>query len=638
MSPDEIQSKELDPDRTDQLPILEGTIWDQDVADDAVPMEQAPVSAVPLASPGPETLRVASDFARPPAVDLPSLTESVRSVEERIARQSAEHEALSRLYEKTRNAEGVAAARVNTLAEELAAARSALAMEQHRFQEAERALAEKNITAEHARKRADELIRDWERYQNDIRSMRDSLAARDATIVQVLHSLGERDAQLYALQREHAKVVPALEARSQASVLFEAEIQALQSDAEASALELKEARRSLSALAEQIKRGEHELNVTRQELSAVERQAGSYLEVLRTREWRRGFDQNRFLEWDAKMSAASAGHAVLLAERDRLKQTAAALSGKLVEQEEAIANLRSASAVDAAALAKSTQELKERERAREEFAARSEELEAECQRLRGEIAARDHALAEARALTSAEAQQVAQLKAEAETHEEELTVLMAHLNEARRPIQSIQADLKRANDELALNASSVEQLSEENRNLHATLERTRGALQEREFLIRRLERSESHNANALGRIQTSIERLGTTPAPTAGPALSADWPAEFVRIDDGHEVTYALGRRTRVGRAPDCELHIDSQSVSRHHALVLKGLRDLIIEDLNSTNGVIVNGRKVSRLFLSDGDVVTIGETQFRCALNPAKRQPEAPPEPPSAGPHSAES
>jgi chromosome segregation ATPase len=466
--------------------------------------------------------------------------------------------------------------------------------------------------------------------------MRDSLAARDATIVQVLHSLGERDAQLYALQREHAKVVPALEARSQASVLFEAEIQALQSDAEASALELKEARRSLSALAEQIKRGEHELNVTRQELSAVERQAGSYLEVLRTREWRRGFDQNRFLEWDAKMSAASAGHAVLLAERDRLKQTAAALSGKLVEQEEAIANLRSASAVDAAALAKSTQELKERERAREEFAARSEELEAECQRLRGEIAARDHALAEARALTSAEAQQVAQLKAEAETHEEELTVLMAHLNEARRPIQSIQADLKRANDELALNASSVEQLSEENRNLHATLERTRGALQEREFLIRRLERSESHNANALGRIQTSIERLGTTPAPTAGPALSADWPAEFVRIDDGHEVTYALGRRTRVGRAPDCELHIDSQSVSRHHALVLKGLRDLIIEDLNSTNGVIVNGRKVSRLFLRDGDTVTIGDIQFRCVLDPAKPAPEAPPGPPPAGPQSA--
>jgi chromosome segregation ATPase len=346
--------------------------------------------------------------------------------------------------------------------------------------------------------------------------LRDSLAARDATIVQVLHSLGERDAQLYALQREHAKVVPALEARSQASVQLEAEMQALRRDAEASALELQEARRSLSSREEQIKRGEQELDVTRQELSAITRQAGSYLEVLRTREWRRGFDQNTFLEWDAKMSAAHAGHRALLAERDRLKQTAAALSGKLVEHEEAIANLRSAAAVDAAALAKSAQELKERARAREEHLARSDALEAECQRLRDEIAVRDQDLAQARALSSTEAQQIAKLKAEAETHEQELSVLMAHLNEARRPIQPIQADLKRANDELALKTASLEQLNEENRNLHATLERTRGALLEREFLIRRLERSESNNANALGRIQTTIERLGAAPAADPG--------------------------------------------------------------------------------------------------------------------------
>jgi pSer/pThr/pTyr-binding forkhead associated (FHA) protein len=119
--------------------------------------------------------------------------------------------------------------------------------------------------------------------------------------------------------------------------------------------------------------------------------------------------------------------------------------------------------------------------------------------------------------------------------------------------------------------------------------------------------------------------------------LGGDWPAEFLRIDGGQEISYALGRRTRVGRAPECELHIDSQSVSRHHALLLKGLRYLIIEDLNSTNGVIVNGRKVSRLFLSDGDVMTIGEIQFRCVLNPAKSTSETPPGPPFAGPQAAD-
>ena len=634
MAADNTHSEESELDRTDKLPILEGTIVDQDVQDDSVPLDHA---ALPAGPPATANRTALSDFARPPRVDLPSLAENVRSIEERIARQSAEYEALSRLYEKIRDAEAAAVARANALAADLAAARAAVVAEQRRTRDLDLALAEKKAAAEASRARVDEILRDWERHQSEMRTLRDSLAARDATIVQVLHSLGERDAQLYALQREHAKVVPALEARSQASAQLEAQIQDLRSGAEASAIELQEARRSLSALAEQIKRGEHELNGTRQELSAVSRQAGSYLEILRTREWRRGFDQNRFLEWDAKMSAVRAGHGVLLAERDRLKQTAAALSGKLIEQEEAIANLRSLAATDAAAIAKSAQELKERAHAREELAARSEALKAECERLRAEIGVRDQALAQARTLSAQEAQQIAQFKAEAETHEQELTVLMAHLNEARRPVQSIQADLKRANDDLALKAAGVEQLSEENRNLRATLERTRGALEEREFMIRRLERSESNNANALGRIQTSIERLGATPVPSAGPALSADWPAQLVRIDAGHEATYTLGRRTRIGRAPDCELHIDSQSVSRHHALLLKGLRDLIIEDLNSTNGVIVNGRKVSRLFLSDGDVMTIGEIQFRCVLNPAKSTSEAPPGPPFAGPQAAD-
>ena len=78
-----------------------------------------------------------------------------------------------------------------------------------------------------------------------------------------------------------------------------------------------------------------------------------------------------------------------------------------------------------------------------------------------------------------------------------------------------------------------------------------------------------------------------------------------------------LSRRTRIGRASGCELQIDSGSVSRHHALVVVGPREAIIEDLNSTNGVLVNGRKVTRQPLSDGDAVTIGEIQFRYFARP---------------------
>jgi pSer/pThr/pTyr-binding forkhead associated (FHA) protein len=204
------------------------------------------------------------------------------------------------------------------------------------------------------------------------------------------------------------------------------------------------------------------------------------------------------------------------------------------------------------------------------------------------------------------------------------------LREARRPIQAIEAEVKRLTDELAVRGEELAakdlaaaESAEENRKLRSTLERTRSALEEREFLVRRLERSESNNANVLGRIQTSIERLKSVPgapgATAAGSAdagaavpVAADRAVELIRIDADQPTTYVLAKRTRIGRAAGCELQIESGSVSRHHALVVVGPRDTIIEDLNSTNGVLVNGRKVARHVLSDGDAITIGETRFR--------------------------
>jgi hypothetical protein len=213
---------------------------------------------------------------------------------------------------------------------------------------------------------------------------------------------------------------------------------------------------------------------------------------------------------------------------------------------------------------------------------------------------------------------------------------MAHLREARRPIQAIEAEVRRLTEELAAKSAALSHSEEENRSLQATLERTRGALEEREFLIRRLERSESNNANVLGRLQTSIERLGSAPvAPVAGviaaAAPAADWSAELIRIDGERPVTHVLSRRTRIGRAAGCELQIEAGSVSRHHALILVGPREAIIEDLNSTNGIFVNGRKVSRQPLSDGDAVTIGEIQFRYMARPLQRSAERNPAAPTA-------
>jgi multidrug efflux pump subunit AcrA (membrane-fusion protein) len=86
----------------------------------------------------------------------------------------------------------------------------------------------------------------------------------------------------------------------------------------------------------------------------------------------------------------------------------------------------------------------------------------------------------------------------------------------------------------------------------------------------------------------------------------------LVREDDGAEVVYPLGRHTSIGRTPDNDIQVDTTWVSRNHAAVLAGTQHCIIEDLNSTNGVLVNGMRVTRQVLHDGDAVTIGKTHFR--------------------------
>ena len=612
---------ETDLDKTDELPILKDIVFDLDVEDDAVPLDRTAVLQGP---PLHAAAAGVADFARPSGVDLPSLAESVRSVEERISRQYAEYEALTHAYDRARDAESASVARANALAVDLASARAALEWEQGRSRELQRAMADKAGAVEAARTRVEEALRESERYQSESRTLRDSLAARDATIVQVLHSLGERDAQLSALQAEHAKIVPALEATSKSTSQLDVELQASRAQTTALAAELQTARQTVAALNAQVRRGESEVNEVRSELGAAKTQASSYLELLQTREWRLGFDQNLFREMDARVGAAHAGHGALESERDRLQGQVANLEAQLAAQSTAAETERTRSTAELAARDRALAEARERgsgdaRRVAELLEAaelRQAETTTQVAQLRGEQAA-----------------QIARLQSEAETHEEEMTVLMAHLQEARRPIQSIEADIKRLTEELAAKNAACAALDEENRNLRATLERTRGALEEREFLIRRLERSESNNANVLGRIQTSIERLGSVPVgstATATATAAADWSAELIRIDGERPVTHVLSRRTRIGRATGCELQIDSGSVSRHHALVLVGPRESIIEDLNSTNGVLVNGRKVTRQVLCDGDAITIGETQFRYLARPLHPTPAEKPAAPS--------
>ena len=74
--------------------------------------------------------------------------------------------------------------------------------------------------------------------------------------------------------------------------------------------------------------------------------------------------------------------------------------------------------------------------------------------------------------------------------------------------------------------------------------------------------------------------------------------------------------RTTVGRVEDNAFQIADPSVSSHHAeIVLRGT-DIVIKDLNSTNGVTVNGRPVTRVALTNGDVIMVGATELRVEVS----------------------
>ncbi len=69
--------------------------------------------------------------------------------------------------------------------------------------------------------------------------------------------------------------------------------------------------------------------------------------------------------------------------------------------------------------------------------------------------------------------------------------------------------------------------------------------------------------------------------------------------------------RLVIGRTPDNDLQIDSKFISRHHCQIVTQPDSCLIEDLNSTNGIYVQSKRVRRYNLNDGDVVQVGQHEI---------------------------
>lgn len=71
------------------------------------------------------------------------------------------------------------------------------------------------------------------------------------------------------------------------------------------------------------------------------------------------------------------------------------------------------------------------------------------------------------------------------------------------------------------------------------------------------------------------------------------------------------GAPIRIGRAPECELVLKDNRVSRRHARLAARDGVLVLTDLGSTNGTRVNGSRVTEVVLGAGDTVQVGETSL---------------------------
>jgi hypothetical protein len=90
--------------------------------------------------------------------------------------------------------------------------------------------------------------------------------------------------------------------------------------------------------------------------------------------------------------------------------------------------------------------------------------------------------------------------------------------------------------------------------------------------------------------------------------------AKLIFLLDGNVIKeYVLDKeRFTIGRRASNDVHIDNLAISGKHAVIVTKEDGAYIEDLNSTNGTIVNRQKIKKHMLADGDLIKLGKYKLR--------------------------
>ena len=407
-------------------------------------------------------------------------------------------------------------------------------------------------------------------------------------------------------------------------------------------VEIREHEASLRSAGER----EAALQAVHQQLAQLQAQSAAQLENLSSMEGRRGVFDSMLRSLDLLIASGDQQQARLTDDLARNTTHGLELTRELDQRAQRVVQLEAELAALNSRLGMRTDEAGAIARTNDELTQALQELRQEAEQRTARVAALEAQLlaadqVHANALHTAAAAyrdlQVANtaLTAQQSAQEAELAELREQSAEHVAAVQQITAEhanrlalieerdvqVAALTAQVATQARShemrVAELTRSNTQMQADIADARSWLDERDSLIQRLETETAHSTALVDNLQRSVRSLAPGNSGTHEVLREASVRL-LVRSQDGHEVVHVLGRRTTIGRTPDNDLQIDASFISRHHAVLLISGQQTVIEDLNSTNGVHVNGHRISREILNDGDQVLVGKARFRFAIRPA--------------------
>jgi hypothetical protein len=110
-----------------------------------------------------------------------------------------------------------------------------------------------------------------------------------------------------------------------------------------------------------------------------------------------------------------------------------------------------------------------------------------------------------------------------------------------------------------------------------------------------------------------LERKPVTEEMLSKTYVLMETPMLIIRKGPNIGKSFSLNRvyPVSIGRSRVNEIKLEDTTVSGQHCRIIPENNRHVIYDLESTNGTFVNEKRVSKLVLSEGDIIKVGETQF---------------------------